>query len=75
MNGLSENSLTDISASTIQSFHDLALMWMQANYDACGKSPEELYTAYSQIYDRIVDADTKRQKPNGSVTLSAWQHD
>jgi hypothetical protein len=72
MNGLSETSLTDVSPETIQTFHDLALFWMQANYNACGKSPEELYAAYSQIYDRIVEADTQRQKPNGSVTVSSW---
>ncbi len=72
MNGLSETSLTDVSEETIRTFHDLALLWMKTNYDACGKSPEELYVAYSQVYDRIVEADTKRQKPNGSVTVAAW---
>ena len=72
MNGLSENSLTDVSEETIRTFHDLALLWMQSNYDASGKSPEELYAVYSQIYDKIVDADTRKQRPGCSDTISSW---
>jgi len=53
MNALNENTLISVTPETIQTFHDLTLIWMQSNIDATGISPEELYYQYRKIYDRI----------------------
>jgi len=65
MNALSENTLISVTPETIQAFHDLTLIWMQSNIDAAGLSPEELYTQYRKVYDRIADADAAEQKLPG----------
>ena len=65
MNSFNENTLISVTPETIQTLHDLTLIWMQANFDATGISPEELYCQYRRIYDRIADADTAEQKLPG----------
>lgn len=65
MNGFSENSLTGISPESTKTFHDLALMWMQANIDAGKLSPEELYIEYKKTYEKIADMDEAAQKKSG----------
>jgi len=62
MNALSENSLSDMSPETIQTFHDLALLWVKENIKVTGLSPEELYSDYRKCYDKMVDADLAGQK-------------
>jgi len=69
MNALSENSLIAVSPETIQTFHDLALMWINANIDAGELSPEQLFFEYKKTYDKIVAADTEAQK---APSTSPW---
>lgn len=66
MNALNENTLISVTPETIQTFHDLTLIWLQSNIDATGISPEELYAQYRKIYDRIADADAAEQKLPGA---------
>jgi hypothetical protein len=65
MNALNENTLISITPETIQTFHDLTMIWLQSNFDATGISPEDLYCQYRRIYDRIADADAAEQKSPG----------
>ena len=66
MNSFSENSLNYVSPETTKTFHDLAVIWLQANITAAGLSPEELLVEYRKVFDRIVAADTAEQKLPGS---------
>jgi len=69
MNGFSENSLTGISPETTKSFHDLTLMWLKDNIDISKISPEELYTQYRKVYEKISDAEEAAQKKSG---IAPW---
>jgi len=66
MNSFSENSLNYVSPETTKTFHDLTVIWLQANINAAGLSPEELLVEYRKVLDRIVAADTAEQKLPGS---------
>jgi len=66
MNSFSEDSLNYVSPETTKTFHDLAVIWLQANITAAGLSPEELLIEYRKVFDRIVAADTAEQKLPGS---------
>ena len=69
MNALYENTLSSITPETLQTFHDLTMLWMHENSHTAGLSPEELYTEYRKIYDRIAAADAAEQKRPGT---SRW---
>jgi len=65
MSAISETSLNNISPETIETYHDLTIMWMKANIDISKLSPEELYFEFKKTYDKISDADTLTQKGHG----------
>lgn len=65
MSALSETSLNNISSETIKTYHDLTIMWMQANIDISKLSPEELYMEFRKTYEKISDTDASAPKGHG----------